>query len=318
MAKSNRTADRRQPEPDNRPLAGWLWPAAAALVALGLILILIGRSWYGPVRPPVDPAAVQRRSEQVRQARQMLQQAIESLLAGKTEEALRLSEQVLDLAPDLAVAHLVAARAALELRLYNRAEQGFRKLLEIDPRNPDAQASLGALALLRGQTNQARQLLDDARRQMEKQGRPLSPGLLVSLAAAYADQAEKASALLKQAVTEDKDGALQSAGWLGPAVLAQLARVLDQEGMAADAAEAFAAAAGAPSGKAEWAARAAELYLKIGNLTSAAEQIGRALQLQPNDPSYLVLQRRIRAARGEPETPATQPGLLTPKLELAP
>jgi len=76
-----------------------------------------------------------------------LQRARSLIAGGKSDEGLKLAQQVLRDRPDSAEAHFTAARALLALRRLDEAEAELHRAVEREPNLPDAYLLLGGLSL---------------------------------------------------------------------------------------------------------------------------------------------------------------------------
>jgi hypothetical protein len=122
--------------------------------------------------------------------------------------------------------------------------------------------------------------------------------------AANMDQPETAARYAKDALQLSRgDEVLAEAEPYGPDVIALLAEQLEQMNRPSDAGVAYATAAKETPGnlvKAQRAARAAELFLGAGKLEAAGAQVRAAIEADPSNPRWVMLQERVAAATSRP------------------
>jgi len=283
--------------------APFLAIAAAVLIAGGALAYL-GAYWYGPAEPPVDPAALQQRSENVRRAVAMLLQAQQKIASGQPTAALATAERAIALAPDLVIAHLVAGRAALEAKLHNRAREAFQKVLELEPGNPEALASLAAIALATGDRKTAQRNLREAARRFEQIGVRPSATFLVLQAAVLTDKPDEARNLLRQALSRDRQQAADALRKFAPNLIPSASEILAAGGHASEAADLLAHAA--REGKWELADRAARLYQQAGNTQKALRLLEAAIKAGRADLASLR-EQILRSRSSQPAATSTGP-----------
>jgi tetratricopeptide (TPR) repeat protein len=282
----------------------WFWPALLGVLAAGAVLFYVTSQANGPHAPLVNPATVEKDKAQHDQATALLEQGLNLLEAGKFSEAMALTEQAMALRGDLVVTHMAVAQIALQMRDYSRAEQEFQVVLRKQPGDPEATLSLAVIAAARKDYEGARKKIAAVVSKADPKKVMQSIPLLILQAAANMDQPEAAARHAKGALQLGRGGeVLTEARVYGPDVMVFLAEQLEQMNRPADAGTVYAVAAKETAGnlaKAQRAARAAELFLRAGRLEAAAAQARAAIEADPSNPRWVLLQESVSAATSRP------------------
>lgn len=284
----------------------WFWPALLGILAAGVVIFYVAGQANGPRKPLVDPVSVERNKVQYEQVMALLDQGLKLLEAGRFSEAMPLAEQALALRGDLVITHMAVAQIALQMREYDRAEKEFLAVLQKQPDDVEARLSLGVIAAVRKDYEDARRkvaaVLSDVDPSWTRQSIPLT----VLQTAANMDQPEVAAQHARTAA-QLGDGKMSviEARMYGPDVVALLAEQFEQLNRPIEAGITYAEAASLTPGnlvKAQRAGRAAEMLLAGGKLEQAAEQARTAIEADPSNPQWVVLRDRIAAATSQPNT----------------
>ncbi len=280
----------------------WFFPALAAIVLAGVIVIWFTGRVHGPATSLLDPAAAARNRATFDKAMALLDRVRPLLEAEDYKQALPLAKQALTLAPDQVHTHMAVAQIALQIRDYDLAEKEFQAVLDRKPDDQESQFNLAGIAACRKNYDSARKHFDAGMALVkDRQAAARFLPLQVLQAAIYMDQLETAQNHLSDAVRgagRSDNVLLLEARVYGPDVVTLLADQLEQQDRPAGAAAALAEAAKQTSGnlgKAQRAARSAELYLAAGNRDTAGEQVRIALEADPANPQWVVLRDKIQA-----------------------
>ena len=130
-------------------------PAAGGVAALARCRVPTYRGGMPPVPSP-EPAGPQDPGPSPEAAVSAFRRAEALLESRRPLEALKLLDPVLAVEPDAASVHLLAARAYLASAQFRRAEEGFRRVLELDPADHYARFALGRTLQRQSRLGEAR------------------------------------------------------------------------------------------------------------------------------------------------------------------
>ncbi len=266
---------------------------------VGIVGVLVIRRLAGPTRQIVDVAALDRRERVRRSSEQRVAEALDLLDDQQVDRAIELARQVTKDDPDYAAGQLLLGRLLLAAGRSAEAEMPAARALELDPDNPEAHFQMGYVHLLTRAGRGAVAEFKKAIELVENLGRPVPISYHLSLAEAYAKQAQTdlADRQVSRALAIDRDETLalcEGADW---ETLMLVGRALTRRGEHYKASELFIRAARLRPALAEpqyWAARSCSV---VGKHAEALEFIDGALQLDPVSEKYRSLKEQIESER---------------------